>query len=90
MDPIAPLTTGPFVQALWTLAIGPVVPWVTIIPIWVAIERGPAGVSRRTPLPAERGPSVRRNLRLFAGLRPRIRAGAKARGLQDRQMVEEW
>jgi hypothetical protein len=39
MDPNAPWTTGQFVQALWALAIGLVVPWVTIIPIWVAIER---------------------------------------------------
>ena len=39
MDPNAPLTTGQFVQALWALAIGLVVPWVTSIPIWVALER---------------------------------------------------
>jgi hypothetical protein len=39
MDPNTSLTTGQFVQAMWALAIGLVVPWVTIIPIWVAIER---------------------------------------------------
>jgi hypothetical protein len=39
MDPNTPLTTQQFVQARWALAIGLVVPWVTIIPIWVAIER---------------------------------------------------
>ena len=41
----------------------------------------PAGVSRRTPRPAERGPSVRWNLRLCAGPRARIKVGANARGL---------
>jgi hypothetical protein len=39
--------------------------------------------------PAERGPSVRWNLRLSTGLRDRIKARVKARGLQDREMVEE-
>jgi hypothetical protein len=48
-----------------------------------------AGVSDRTPLPAERGKSVRWNLHLSEGLRERIKANAKARGLQDSQMVEE-
>ena len=47
------------------------------------------GVSGRTPLPAERGPSVRWNLHLSARLRERIKAIAAARGLQDSQMVEE-
>jgi len=46
-------------------------------------------VSTRTPLPAERGKSVRWNLHLSEGLRERIKALAKARGLQDSQMVEE-
>jgi hypothetical protein len=48
-----------------------------------------AGVSARTPLPAERGKSVRWNLHLSEGLRERIKALASARGLQDSQMVEE-
>jgi DNA-binding Lrp family transcriptional regulator len=48
-----------------------------------------AGVSARTPLPAERGKSVRWNLHLSEGLRERIKALAAARGLQDSQMVEE-
>jgi hypothetical protein len=48
-----------------------------------------AGVSTRTPLPAERGKSMRWNLHLSEGLRERIKARAKARGLQDSQMVEE-
>lgn len=39
MDPNTPVTTGQFIQAMWALAIGLVVPWVTIIPIWVAIGR---------------------------------------------------
>jgi hypothetical protein len=47
------------------------------------------GVSRRTPLPVERGASMRWNLHLSARLRERIKAMAVARGLQDRQMVEE-
>jgi hypothetical protein len=47
------------------------------------------GVSARTPLPGERGPSVRWNLHLSARLRERIKAMASARGLQDSQMVEE-
>jgi len=47
------------------------------------------GVSTRTPLPAERGKSIRWNLHLSEGLRERIKARAKARGLQDSQMVEE-
>jgi hypothetical protein len=47
------------------------------------------GVSARTPLPAERGKSVRWNLHLSARLRERIKAVAAARGLQDSQMVEE-
>jgi hypothetical protein len=46
-------------------------------------------VSTRTPLPAERGKSVRWNLHLSEGLRDRIKARAKGRGLQDSQMVEE-
>jgi hypothetical protein len=46
-------------------------------------------VSARTPLPAERGKSVRWNLHLSARLRERIKAMAAARGLQDSQMVEE-
>jgi hypothetical protein len=48
-----------------------------------------SGVSARTPLPAERGKSVRWNLHLSEGLRERIKAMATARGLQDSQMVEE-
>jgi hypothetical protein len=48
-----------------------------------------AGVLARTPLPAERGKSVRWNLHLSEGLRERIKAMASARGLQDSQMVEE-
>ena len=47
------------------------------------------GVSRRTPLPAERGKSVRWNLHLSEGVRERIKAMATARGLQDSQLVEE-
>jgi len=47
------------------------------------------GVSRRTPLPAERGKSVRWNLHLSERLRERIKAMAAARGLQDSQMIEE-
>jgi hypothetical protein len=47
------------------------------------------GVSARTPLPAERGKSVRWNLHLSKQLRTGIKARAKARGLQDSQMVEE-
>jgi hypothetical protein len=46
-------------------------------------------MSKWTPLPAERGKSVHWNLRLSAGPRARIKAGAKTRGLQDRQVVEE-
>jgi DNA-binding CsgD family transcriptional regulator len=48
-----------------------------------------AGVSARTPLPMEWGKSVRWNLHLSEGLRERIKVQAKARGLQDSQMVEE-
>jgi hypothetical protein len=40
-----------------------------------------AGVSVRTPLPAERGQSVRWNLHLSTRLRERIKAMAAARGL---------
>ena len=47
------------------------------------------GVSGRTPLPAERGKSVRWNLHLSGGVRARIKALAANRGLQDSQMVEE-
>jgi hypothetical protein len=47
------------------------------------------GVSARTPLPAERGKSVRWNLHLTEGLRAQIKAMASTRGLQDSQMVEE-
>jgi hypothetical protein len=47
------------------------------------------GVSARTPLPAERGKSVRWNLHLSEGVRARIKAMAASRGLQDSQMVEE-
>jgi hypothetical protein len=39
MDPTAPLTTGQFTQAIWGLLTGLVAPWVTIIPLWVALER---------------------------------------------------
>jgi hypothetical protein len=46
-------------------------------------------VSVRTPLPAERGKSVRWNLHLSEQLRTCIKAKAEARGLQDSQMVEE-
>jgi hypothetical protein len=45
--------------------------------------------SARTPLPIERGPSVRWNLHLSARLRERIKAMVGARGLQNSQMVEE-
>jgi hypothetical protein len=47
------------------------------------------GVSGRTPLPAERGKSVRWNLHLTEGLRARIKALAATRRLQDSQIVEE-
>jgi hypothetical protein len=57
------------------------------------VSRDTAGVSgwvsARTPLPAERGKSVRWNLHLSERLRDRIKAMAAARGLQDSQMVEE-
>jgi hypothetical protein len=53
------------------------------------LSRDTPGVSGRTPLPAERGKSVRWNLHLSEGLRDRIKARAQARGLQDSQMVEE-
>jgi hypothetical protein len=46
-------------------------------------------VSVRTPLPAERGKSVRWNLHLSEQLRTCIKVKAEARGLQDGQMVEE-
>jgi hypothetical protein len=46
-------------------------------------------VSIRTPLPAERGKSVRWNLHLSEQLRTCIKAKAEAWGLQDSQMVEE-
>jgi hypothetical protein len=39
MGPTAPLTTGQFTQAIWALLIGRVAPWVTIIPVWIAIDR---------------------------------------------------
>ena len=39
MDPTAPLTTGQFTQAIWALLIGLVAPWVTVIPVWIAIDR---------------------------------------------------
>ncbi len=48
-----------------------------------------AGVSARTPLPAERGKSVRWNLHLSERLREQVKALAATRGLQDSQMVEE-
>ena len=54
-----------------------------------ALARVSAGVSARTPLPAERGKSLRWNLHLSGGLRTRIKALAASRGLQDSQMVEE-
>ena len=47
------------------------------------------GVSVRTPLPAKRGKSTRWNLHLSESLREQIKARAKARGLQDSQMIEE-
>jgi hypothetical protein len=47
------------------------------------------GVSARTPLPAERGKSVRWNLHLSVAVRARVKALAETRGLQDSQMVEE-
>jgi DNA-binding transcriptional MocR family regulator len=46
-------------------------------------------VSTRTPLPTDRGKSVRWNLHLSEQLRTCIKARAEARGLQDSQMVEE-
>jgi hypothetical protein len=46
-------------------------------------------VSERTPLPPDRGKSIRWNLHLSERLRERIKAMAAARGLQDSQMVEE-
>lgn len=49
----------------------------------------PRGVSARTPLPADRGASVRWNLHLSEEVRARIKAMATARGLQDSQLVEE-
>ena len=52
-------------------------------------RRVSGGVSTRTPLPAERGKSVRWNLHLSEQLRTCIKAQAEARGLQDSQMVEE-
>jgi hypothetical protein len=39
MDPNTPVTTGQFTQTIWALLIGLVGPWVTIIPIWLLIER---------------------------------------------------
>jgi hypothetical protein len=48
-----------------------------------------AGVSTRTPLPTERGKSVRWNLHLSERLRDQIKVMAAMRGLQDSQMVEE-
>jgi len=54
------------------------------------VSRGVStGVSTRTPLPAERGKSIRWNLHLSESLREQIKARAKARGLQDSQMVED-
>ena len=47
------------------------------------------GVSGRTPLPPDRGASVRWNLHLSERLRERIKAMAAERGLQDSQLVEE-
>jgi hypothetical protein len=47
------------------------------------------GVSACTPLPTDRGKSVRWNLHLSEQLRTCIKAKAEARGLQDSQMVEE-
>jgi hypothetical protein len=45
-------------------------------------------VSTRTPLPPERGRSVRWNLHLSERLRDQIKVMATMRGLQDSQMVE--
>lgn len=45
-------------------------------------------VSTDTPLPSERGQSVRWTLHLSERVGGRIKAHAKARGLQDSQMVE--
>ncbi len=54
------------------------------------VSRGvSSGVSARTPLPAERGKSVRWNLHLSERLREQVKALAVVRGLQDSQMVEE-
>lgn len=47
------------------------------------------GVSARTPMPPERGKSIRWNLHLSERLRDRVKARAATRGLQDSQMVEE-
>jgi hypothetical protein len=47
------------------------------------------GVSACTPLPTDRGKSVRWNLHLSEQLRTCIKTKAEARGLQDSQMVEE-
>jgi hypothetical protein len=46
-------------------------------------------VSTGTPLPIERGKSIRWNLHLSERVRERVKTLAKARGLQDSQMVEE-
>jgi hypothetical protein len=46
-------------------------------------------VSVRTPLPAERGKSVRWNRHLYEQLCTCIKSKAEARGLRDSLMVEE-
>jgi hypothetical protein len=53
------------------------------------VPRDTRGVSACTPLPAERGKSVRWNLHLSEQLRTCIKAKSGARGLQDSQIVEE-
>jgi hypothetical protein len=39
MDPNAPLTTQPFTQAIWALALGVAAPWLIILPARWAWER---------------------------------------------------
>jgi uncharacterized membrane protein YqiK len=39
MDPNAPLTTQPFTQAVWAIALGVAAPWLIILPAWWAWER---------------------------------------------------
>jgi hypothetical protein len=39
MDPNAPLTTQPFTQAIWAIALGFAAPWLIILPAWWAWER---------------------------------------------------